>query len=46
MLPKTTLGRQMLKRLKIYSGLEHPHQAQIKGAGSHSVIQEQGGNPS
>lgn len=32
MLPKTTLGRQMLKRLKIYNGLEHPHQAQTAGA--------------
>ena len=28
MLPKTTLGRQMLKKLKIYAGEEHPHQAQ------------------
>jgi len=28
MLPKTTLGRQMLKNLKIYAGAEHPHAAQ------------------
>ena len=28
MLPKNKLGRQMLKRLKIYCGPEHPHQAQ------------------
>ena len=28
MLPKTTLGRQMLKKLKIYAGPEHPHAAQ------------------
>jgi large subunit ribosomal protein L13 len=28
MLPKGTLGRQMLKKLKIYEGAEHPHQAQ------------------
>ncbi|RMF85584.1 MAG: 50S ribosomal protein L13 [Nitrospinota bacterium] len=28
MLPKTKLGRQMLKKLKIYPGPEHPHQAQ------------------
>ena len=28
MLPKTTLGRQMLKKLKIYPGPEHPHAAQ------------------
>ncbi|HEU5417206.1 MAG TPA: 50S ribosomal protein L13 [Streptosporangiaceae bacterium] len=28
MLPKTTLGRQMLRKLKVYAGSEHPHQAQ------------------
>jgi large subunit ribosomal protein L13 len=28
MLPKSKLGRRMLDRLKIYSGSEHPHQAQ------------------
>ncbi len=28
MLPKTKLGRQMLKKLKIYAGAEHPHAAQ------------------
>ena len=28
MLPKNKLGRKMLKRLKIYAGGEHPHQAQ------------------
>ncbi|MCX8164389.1 MAG: 50S ribosomal protein L13 [Aquificaceae bacterium] len=28
MLPKNRLGHRMLKRLKIYSGLEHPHVAQ------------------
>jgi large subunit ribosomal protein L13 len=26
MLPKTTLGRQMLKKLRVYAGPEHPHQ--------------------
>jgi len=30
MLPKTILGRQMLRRLKIYAGESHPHGAQIK----------------
>lgn len=30
MLPKTTLGREMLSRLKIYAGESHPHGAQIK----------------
>ena len=29
MLPKTTLGRAMLKKLKVYAGSEHPHTAQI-----------------
>src|SRR3990170_4169961 len=28
MLPKNTLGREMLKKLKVYSGPEHPHEAQ------------------
>ncbi len=32
MLPRNHLGRQMLRRLKVYSGPEHPHQAQVVGA--------------
>lgn len=28
MLPKNRLGRQLLKKLKIYTGTEHPHTAQ------------------
>jgi len=28
MLPKTRLGRKMLRKLKIYAGPEHPHLAQ------------------
>jgi large subunit ribosomal protein L13 len=28
MLPKNSLGRTLLKKLKIYAGGEHPHQAQ------------------
>lgn len=28
MLPKTQLGRQMLRKLKVYAGAEHPHTAQ------------------
>jgi large subunit ribosomal protein L13 len=27
-LPKNSLGRRQLKKLKIYAGPEHPHQAQ------------------
>ena len=30
MLPKNKLSAKMLKRLKIYPGSEHPHQAQIQ----------------
>jgi len=29
MLPKGTLGRKMLTKLKVYSGSEHPHAAQM-----------------
>ncbi len=29
MLPKNTLGRHMLRRMKVYAGDEHPHQAQV-----------------
>ena len=35
MLPRNSLGRKMLNRLKIYTGTSHPHQAQVssgKGA--------------
>lgn len=28
MLPRSKLGKTMLKKLKIYAGAEHPHQAQ------------------
>ncbi len=28
MLPKNALGRKMIKKLKVYAGAEHPHQAQ------------------
>lgn len=33
MLPKTTLGRAMLKKLKIYATSEHPHTAQVARKG-------------
>lgn len=29
MLPKNSLGRHMLSRLKVYAGGEHPHEAQV-----------------
>jgi large subunit ribosomal protein L13 len=28
MLPRNKLGRQMIKKLKVYTGVEHPHAAQ------------------
>ena len=28
MLPKNKIGRKMLKKLKVYRGTNHPHQAQ------------------
>jgi large subunit ribosomal protein L13 len=28
MLPKNTLGREQMSKLKVYTGGEHPHQAQ------------------
>ena len=28
MLPKNTLGRQMIKKLRVYKGAQHDHQAQ------------------
>ena len=28
MLPKNSLGRNMLRKLKVYAGPDHPHQAQ------------------
>jgi large subunit ribosomal protein L13 len=32
MLPKNKLGRQMMRRLKVYAGAEHPHSAQVLGS--------------
>ncbi|MCR4942650.1 MAG: 50S ribosomal protein L13 [Campylobacter sp.] len=29
MLPKTKLGKEMIKKLKVYEGSKHPHTAQI-----------------
>ena len=30
MLPRNHMGRQMLKRLKVYAGPTHPHEAQVE----------------
>lgn len=32
MLPKSRLGRQMMTKLKVYAGTDHPHQAQQPAA--------------
>lgn len=29
MLPRNKMGRQMLRRLKVYAGADHPHEAQV-----------------
>jgi large subunit ribosomal protein L13 len=29
MLPKNSLGRAMFKKLKVYTGANHPHEAQM-----------------
>ncbi|MBI2885833.1 MAG: 50S ribosomal protein L13 [Chloroflexi bacterium] len=31
MLPHSPLGRALLRKLKVYAGPEHPHQAQVRG---------------
>jgi|TARA_B100001013_G_C24601343_1_gene439039 large subunit ribosomal protein L13 len=31
MLPRNHNGRQMLRRLKVYAGATHPHEAQVAG---------------
>jgi len=30
MLPKNSLGKAMIRKLKLYAGPDHPHQAQVK----------------
>ena len=32
MMPKTKLGRAMIKKLKVYAGATHPHEAQVPEA--------------
>jgi large subunit ribosomal protein L13 len=43
MLPKNTLGRQMLSKLKVYAGPEHPHQAQKPVAFEITQVSQQAG---
>lgn len=32
MIPKTRLGRQQIRHLKVYAGPNHPHEAQVRGS--------------
>ena len=43
MLPKNSLGRQMLRKLKVYAGPEHPHQAQKPVAFEIAQVSQQAG---
>ncbi len=43
MLPKNSLGRQMLRKLKVYAGPEHPHQAQQPVAFEIGQVSQQAG---
>ncbi len=43
MLPKTSLGRQMLSKLKVYAGPDHPHQAQMPVPFEISQVSQQAG---
>lgn len=38
MLPRNHQGRQMLRRLKVYPGAEHPHAAQVKAGHSQNEL--------
>lgn len=41
MLPRNHQGRQMLRRLKVYAGSEHPHQAQVPAAATTEQNQDE-----
>jgi len=43
MLPRNRLGRAMFRKLRVYAGDSHPHQAQV-GAGAEVIMQEEGIN--
>jgi large subunit ribosomal protein L13 len=46
MLPKNTLGRSMLRKLKVYAGPDHPHQAQQPTPFTITQIAQQAGERS
>jgi large subunit ribosomal protein L13 len=46
MLPKNTLGRHMLRKLKVYAGPDHPHQAQQPTPFTITQVAQPAGTPS
>jgi large subunit ribosomal protein L13 len=46
MLPKNTLGRHMLRKLKVYPGPDHPHQAQRPTPFTITQVAQPAGTPS
>ena len=46
MLPKNTLGRSMLRKLKVYAGPDHPHEAQRPVPFTITQIAQPAGTPS
>ncbi len=46
MLPKNTLGRSMLRKLKVYAGPDHPHQAQQPTPFAITQVAQPAGTPS
>lgn len=40
MLPKTALGRRQLKKLRVFAGAEHTHEAQVRGSKAAEVTTE------
>ncbi len=38
MLPHTTLGRKMLRKLKVYDGPTHPHEAQVRASTKQDAV--------
>jgi large subunit ribosomal protein L13 len=46
MLPKNTLGRNMLRKLKVYAGPDHPHRAQQPTPFTITQVAQPAGTPS
>jgi large subunit ribosomal protein L13 len=40
MIPHNKLGAQMIKKLRVYAGAEHPHQSQINKSAAEAVQEE------